>query len=111
MNEVDFSETLWLFASPWSEQQLDHGDCLDLLALAWVALWNYTVDPTSTELEDLLLVCEGLFDIPTNELIEILSKRMEVFFPDNNRLIESHRVAFGYEEFSIYVTLATPMGQ
>jgi hypothetical protein len=110
MNEVDFSDTLWLFASPWSEQQLEHGDCLDDLALAWVALWNYTVDPTSTGIDDLLLVCEGLFDIPTNELVEILSKRMAVFFPDDNRLIESHRLAFGIEEFSVYVTLAEPNG-
>jgi hypothetical protein len=110
MNEVDFSETLWLFASPWSEQQLDHNDCLDELALAWVALWNYMVDPTSTEIDDLLLVCDGLFDIPTNELIAILSKRMAVFFPNDNRLIESHRVAFGFEEFSVYVTLAEPNG-
>jgi len=38
MNEVDFSDTLWLFASPWSEQQLEHDDCLSELALAWVAL-------------------------------------------------------------------------
>ncbi|MFV1967423.1 MAG: hypothetical protein ACC628_18495 [Pirellulaceae bacterium] len=110
MKGVDFSETLWLFASPWSEQQLEHGDCLSELALAWVALWNYTVDPTSMEIDDLYGVCGGLFDIPTDELIEILSKRMGVFFPDDNRLIKSYRVAFGFEEFSIYVTLAEPNG-
>ena len=110
MTEVDFTSDLWLFLSPWCEEKLDDARHIDAIALAWVALWNYTVDPTSMEIDDLAAVCEGLFDIPTTELIEILSKRMAVFFPDDNRLIESHRVAFGFEEFSIYVTLAEPNG-
>ena len=83
---------------------------MEKIALAWVSLWNYTVDSTSMKTDDLSGVCKGLFDLPTNELIEILSKRKAVFFPDDNRLIESHRVAFGFEEFSVYVTLAEPNG-
>jgi hypothetical protein len=110
MSEVDFSDALWLFASPWSEQQLEHGDCMNELALAWASLWNFTVDPTSMGIDELVGVCESLLDIPTTELIEILSQRMVVFFPDDNRLIESYRVQFDFEEFSIYVKLAEPNG-
>ncbi len=110
MNEVDFSDDLWLFSSPWCEQKLEHGGYVEKIALAWVALWNYTVNQTSTKTDDLSGVCKGLFDLPVNELIEILSKRMAAFFPDENRLIASYRVAFDEEEFLIFVTFAEPIG-
>ena len=110
MNEVDFSDDLWLFASPWCERKLEHGGYVEKIALAWVALWNYTVDPTSMKTDDLSGVCKGLFDLPANELVEILSKRKAVFFPDDNRLIASYRVAFDEEEFLIFVTFAEPNG-
>ena len=61
-------------------------------------------------IDELVGVCESLLDIPTTELIESLSQRMVVFFPDDNRLIESYRVQFDFEEFSIYVKLAEPNG-
>lgn len=111
MNEVDFSDDLWLFASPWCEERkLEHGGYVEKIALAWVALWNYTVDSTSMKTDDLSGVCNGLFDLPTDEFIEILSKRKAVFFPDDNRLIASYRVAFDEEEFLIFVTFAEPNG-
>ncbi len=110
MNEVDFSDDLWLFASPWCEQKLDHGGYVEEIALAWVALWNYTIDPTSMKTDDLSGVCKGLFDTPDNELTAILSKRKAAFFPDDNRLIESYRVAVGIEDFRIFVTFAEPIG-
>jgi hypothetical protein len=79
----------------WSEQQLEHGERLNELASAWVALWNYTVDPSS---------------MGKDKLIEILSMRVAVFFPDDNRLIESYRVHVGGADFSIYVKPAEPNG-
>ena len=40
MNEVDFSDDLWLFASPWCEERkLEHGGYVEKIALAWVALY------------------------------------------------------------------------
>ena len=51
---------------------------------------------------------EALFDIPTNELTDILRKRRAVFFPDDNRLIERYRVIIGSEDFTIYVAFAEP---
>ncbi len=110
MTEVDFTSDLWLFLSAWCEEKLEDDGYVDAIALAWVALWNYTIDPTSMKTGEIRRVCKGLFDIPTNELIEILSKRRAVFFPDDNRLIEGYRVAFGVEEFSIRVTFVEPNG-
>ena len=110
MTEVDFTSDLWLFLSPWCEEKLKDDGYVDAIALAWVALWNYTIDPTSMKTGEIRRVCKGLFDIPTNELIEILLKRRAVFFPDDNRLIEDYRVAFSVEEFSIRVTFAEPNG-
>ena len=110
MTEVDFTSALWLFLSPWCEAKLEDNGYVDKLALAWVALWNYTIDPTSMRTGEIRRVCKGLFDMPTNELIDVLSKRRGVFFPDDNRLIESYRVAFGMEEFKILVTFAEPNG-
>ena len=104
MTEVDFTSDLWLFLSPWCEEKLEGDDYIDAIALAWVALWNYTVDPTSVRTGEIRRVCTGLFDIPTDELIGILTKRRAVFFPDDNRLIENYRVIYGMYEFSILVT-------
>lgn len=108
MTEVDFTSDLWLFLSPWCEETLEDDGCVDAIARAWVALWNYTSDPTSMKMGEIRKVCKDLFDIPTNELIEILLKRRAVFFPDDNRLIESYRVAFDMEEFRMLVTFAEP---
>lgn len=106
MTEVDFTSDLWLFLSPWCEEKLEDDGYINAIVLAWVALWNYTIDPTSMRTGEIHRVCKGLFDIPTNELIEVLLKRRAVFFPDDNRLVEGYRVAFGMEEFSIRVTFA-----
>ena len=108
VNEVNFSDDLWLFASPWCERTLEHGDYVETIAHAWVALWNHSVDPTAMKTDDLSRICKGLFDIPTIELTEILTKRMTVFFPDENRRIESYRVTCGIEDFSIFVTFTEP---
>ena len=108
MTEVDFTSDLWLFLSPWCEEKLEDARHIDAIALAWVALWNYTVDRTSMETGQIRRVCRGLFDIPTNELIDVLSKRKVVFFPDDNRLIEHYRVVFGGEDFTIVVKFAEP---
>ena len=108
MFEVDFTSDLWLFLSPWCEEKLEDDDCTDAIALAWAALWNYTIDPTSMRTGEIRRVCKGLFDIPTNELIDVLSKRRAVFFPDDSRLIEHYRVVLGMEESSIFVTFAEP---
>ena len=106
MAEVDFTSDLWLFLSPWCEEKLEDARYIDAIALAWVALWNYTVDRTSTEMGQIRMVCRGLFDIPTDELIAILAKRKVVFFPEDNRLIEHFRVVLGEEDFTIYVRFA-----
>ena len=110
MTEVDFTSDLWLFLSPWCEEKQEDARYFDAIALAWVTLWNYTIDPTSMKTGEIRRVCRGLFDIPTNELIEILLKRRAVFFPDDNRLIEGYRVIYGIDEFSIFVTFAEPDG-
>jgi hypothetical protein len=44
MTEVDFTSDLWLFLSPWCEEKLEDDGYTDAIALAWVALWNYTTD-------------------------------------------------------------------
>ena len=111
MSEVDFSDSLWLFASPWSEERIDRGDRMDDLGAAWVDLWNYSVDPTSIGLEDLRETCRGMIDIPLDELVEILSKRLEAFFPGDNRVITEHRVKYGFDDFYVYVTFAEPIQQ
>ena len=108
MTEVDFTGDLWLFLSPWCEEKLDDARYSDAIALAWVGLWNYTVDRTSVTTGQIRRICKGLFDIPTNELIDVLSKRRAVFFPDDNRVIERYRVVFGKEAFTILVTFAEP---
>ena len=108
MTGVDFTSDLWLFASPWCEDALDDTDSVDAIAHAWVALWNYTIDPTSVKTGQIQRVCKGLFDMPTNELIDILRKRRAAFFPDDNRLIERYRVVRSVDEFSIYVMFAEP---
>jgi hypothetical protein len=42
MTEVDFTSDLWLFLSPWCEEEkLDDFRYTDAIALAWVALWNF----------------------------------------------------------------------
>ena len=107
MTEVNFTDDLWLFLSPWCKH-LENHRYFDAIALAWVALWNYTVDRTSMETGQIRRVCKGLFDIPTNELIDVLSKRRAVFFPDDNRLIERYRVVLGEEDFTIFVEFAEP---
>jgi hypothetical protein len=106
MTEVDFTSDLWLFFSPWCEEHLEDARYFDAIALAWVALWNYTADRTSVGSDQIRRVCKGLFDLPTNELLELLAKRRAVFFPDDNRLIERYRVVFGVEEFRIVVEFA-----
>lgn len=108
MTEVDFTSDLWLFFSPWCEEKLEDARYIDAIALAWVALWNYTVDRTSVKTGQIRRVCKSLFDIPTNELIDVLSKRRSVFFPDDSRLIERYRVVLGEEDFSIFVEFAEP---
>jgi len=107
MADIDFTDDLWLFLSPWCKHREEHR-YFDAIALAWVALWNYTIDPTSIREDDLSGACEGLFDMPTDELIDVLLKRRAVFFPDDNRLIETYRVVYGIDEFSIFVTFAEP---
>ena len=57
----------------------------DAIALAWVALWNYTIDCTSATTDQIQWACKGLFDLPTDQLVDILSKRKAAFFPDDNR--------------------------
>jgi len=74
MAEVDFTSDLWLFLAPWCEEHLEDVRYSDAIALSWVALWNYTVDPTSMTTDQILRACKGLFDIPTNELIDVLLK-------------------------------------
>jgi hypothetical protein len=108
MTEVDFTSDLWLFLSPWCEEKLEDARYIDAIALAWVTLWNYTVDRTSMETAQVRRVCRGLFDTPTNELVDVLSKRKAVFFPDDNRLIERYRVVLGKEDFTIFVRFAEP---
>jgi hypothetical protein len=108
MAEVDFTSDLWLFLSPWCEEHLEDVRYFDAIALAWVTLWNYTVDPTSVRTGQIRRVCKGLFDIPANELIDVLLKRRAVFFPDDNRLIERYRVVSGMDEFTIFVEFAEP---
>ena len=108
MTEVEFTSDLWLFLSPWCEEKLEDIRYIDAIALAWVALWNYTVDRTSMKTAQIRSVCRGLFDIPTNELIDVLSKRRAVFFPDDNRLIERYRVVLDEEDFAIFVEFAEP---
>ena len=108
MTEVDFTSDLWLFLSPWCEEKRDDGGCSDAIAAAWVALWNYTADRTSMKPGEIRSMCEGLFDIPTNDLIDILSKRRSVFFPDDSRLIEHHRVVLDEDGFTVFVTFAEP---
>ena len=108
MAEVDFTDDLWLFLSPWCEDKLDDTRYTDAIALAWVALWNYTVDRSSMKTSQIQTVCRGLFDIPTNELIDVLSKRRAVFFADDNRLIESYQVVLSEEDFAIFVRFAEP---
>ena len=109
MTEVDFTNDLWLFLSPWCKH-LENHRYFDAIVLAWVELWNYTVDRTTMETSQIQRVCRGLFDIPTDELIDILTKRRAAFFPDDNRLIENYRVIYGIDEFSIFVTFFEPNG-
>ncbi|TVS21015.1 MAG: hypothetical protein EA424_01045 [Planctomycetaceae bacterium] len=107
MKVVDFTDELWLFLSPWcDEAKLDDARYTEAIALAWVTLWNYTVDPTSGRTRQIERVCKGLFDIPTNELVDILKKRHLVFCPDDNRMIERYRVISRTDEFNIHVTFA-----
>jgi hypothetical protein len=106
MTEVDFTSDLWLFLSPWCEEKLEDVRYIDAIALAWVALWNYTIDRTSMKEAQIRRICRGLFEIPTDELIDILSKRRAVFFPDDNRLIERYRVVLDEEDFDIFVEFA-----
>jgi len=105
MTEVDFTDDLWLFLSPWCKHLEEHR-YFDAIALAWVALWNYTAEATSVEMSQIRRVCKGLFDLPTEELIDVLRKRRVAFFHDDNRLIEKYRVEYGRDEFSIFVTFA-----
>ncbi len=107
MRGVDLTDDLWLFLSPWGKH-LEDARYFDAIALAWVLLWNCTVDPASVPMSRIRRVCKGLFDIPTNELIDVLSKRRMVFFPDDNRLIEGYRVGITSEAFVIYVTFVEP---
>jgi hypothetical protein len=109
MTDLDFTSSLWLFLSPWCEEEkLDDARYTDAIALAWVALWNYTIDPTSVKTGQIQKVCRNLFDIPTDELIDVLKKRRTVFFRDDIRLIENYRVVLGREEFSIFLAFAEP---
>ena len=107
MRGVDLTDDLWLFLSPWGKH-LEDARYFDAIALAWVLLWNYTVDPTSVPMSRIRRVCKGLFAIPTDELIDVLSKRRMVFFPDDNRLIEGYRVGSTSEGFVINVTFVEP---
>ena len=111
MTEVDFTEDLWMFASPWCEDILEDYRYFEAIARAWVALWNYTVDDNSTNIAQVRSVCGGLFDTPFNQLIDILAKRKAVFFPDDNRLIVSYRIEFRLDEFYIFVEFAEPKSQ
>lgn len=107
MRGVDFTDDLWMLLSPWGKH-LEDARYFDAIALAWVSLWNYTVDRTSVPKSQIQRVCKGLFDMPTNELIDILSKRRMAFFPDDNRLIEGYRVGINSEGFVIHVTFVEP---
>ena len=109
MSDVDFTSDLWLFLSPWcDEAKLDDVRYTEAIALAWVMLWNYTIDPTSVKAGQIRRVCKGLFDIPPDDLIDILKKRRVMFFRDDNRLIERYRVITRTDEFSIFVTFSEP---
>ena len=107
MTEVDFTDDLWLFLSPWGAH-LEDARYFDAIALAWVSLWNYTVDSTSVPKSQIQRVCNGLFDMPTNELLDVLTKRRRAFFPNDNRLIEGYRVRITSDGFVIYVTFVEP---
>jgi hypothetical protein len=107
MTEVDFTADLWLFLSPWCEEKLENTGHADAIARAWVTLWNHTAGHQgSGGLGRVRRVCDGLFDIPIDELIDVLTKRRVVFFPEDNRLIESYRVVPGIEDFTIFVMFA-----
>jgi hypothetical protein len=108
MIEVDFTADLWLFLSPWCDEKLENTDHADAIARAWVTLWNYTADHTSVTVRRLQRVCDGLFEIPIDELIDVLRKRRAVFFSEDNRLIEKYRVVHGIEDFTIFVMFAEP---
>ena len=98
MTTADFTGDLWLFLSPWCEEKLDDPRYFDAIALAWVALWNYTADPNSIKASRVHRLCRGLFEIPTDELIDILIKRRAVFFPNDKRIIASFGVAVRNED-------------
>ncbi len=108
MTEVDFTSDLWLFLSPWCEEKLEIARHADAIARAWVTLWNYTADPTAVAVGRVRRVCDGLFDIPIDELIDVLTKRRAVFFSEDNRLIKSYRVVPDIEDFTIFVMFAGP---
>ena len=52
MADVDFTDDLWLFLSPWCKHLEEHR-YFDDIALVWVALWNHTADPTSVETDQI----------------------------------------------------------
>lgn len=104
---VDFTDDLWLLLSPWGKH-LEDVRYADAIALAWVTLWNYTLDQTSATVGQIQTVCKGLFEIPTNELVDLLLKRRAVFFPDDHRLIDLYRVEWCYGEFRIFVVFVEP---
>jgi hypothetical protein len=79
MAEVDFTADLLLFVSPWCKHLEEHR-YFDAIALAWVALWNYTADPTTVKASLVRRVCRGLFEIPTDELIDVLTKKKSGIF-------------------------------
>jgi hypothetical protein len=108
MTEVDFTTDLWLFLSPWCEEKLEDTGHADAIVRAWVTLWNHTADHTSVTVGRVRRVCNGLFDIPIDELIDVLTKRRAVFFPKDNRLIESYRFVPSIEDFAIFVIFTEP---
>ncbi|MHB0958282.1 MAG: hypothetical protein ACYC0X_12450 [Pirellulaceae bacterium] len=105
MAEVDFTNGLWLFGSPWTKH-LERHRYFDANARAWVALWNYTTDDTTATPKQIARICKGLFEIPTDDLVNILLQRRAVDFPKDRRVIEDYRVVPGIDDFTIYVTFA-----
>lgn len=98
----DFTNTLWFMFSPWHLDNMGmeyNSDMSD----ASVLIWNYCVLKDKKSKKKIIDNFQSLFDEPLDDLLEMFIKRKDVFFEDENRVIDTYTVNCDANSFGAFV--------
>ncbi|MEA2012372.1 MAG: hypothetical protein U9O87_04710 [Verrucomicrobiota bacterium] len=87
----DFTNTLWFMFSPWhiDDMGIEYNSAM---SDASVLMWNYCVLKDNKLKKKIIDEFQNLLNEPLDDLLEMFVKRKEVFFRDENRIIDTYTI-------------------